>query len=563
LKESILQIADGYTTDEKDADFEVDPVSPLTFIESPEYYDDRGEIWPSVKEDMKVIFSGSHYEPKYETVVYIAGIGSGKTSLMQMILVYCTYWLHCLKNPASYFHLQRGDQISFMNMAPSADNASKILFDKVKRAIDRCKVFERMGWKPTPFKREIVFEKKNILLRSGSSSENFPLGSNLFGGVIDEAAFFETKSGEDKCKELYTALNERRFSRFHDQGIIAMVTSGGSESCFVERKFEESESDNSIYAIRRSRYIARPEFKDLPTFELPVTRIKPSGYTETMILHPPVVLKEKYDANLSAALRDIDGIPSTAIQPFFLEWERILQNINRSRSDPCPDSGDNVPESPEQVFRKLPDTYQGTKGIDYYIHIDIGSGDTSSGKCAAGFAMAHRVKNDGAPRACLDLSVRFKTPAGSAVSLSAIRQFIYDLQEQRKFRIGKVTFDRYQSADSVEILRTKGFDSDILSVGYKEYEICRSAMLDGRVDYYDDKNLLREMKSIEDKVTMVVPGLGCRKDETDAAMGALSQALLGTGLAGGKDWHKPKRPIFVPKVAMGQLGRSNISSWRR
>jgi hypothetical protein len=115
----------------------------------------------------------------------------------------------------------------------------------------------------------------------------------------------------------------------------------------------------------------------------------------------------------------------------------------------------------------------------------------------------------------------------------------------------------------VEILRTKGFDSDILSVGYKEYEICRSAMLDGRVDYYDDKNLLREMKSIEDKVTMVVPGLGCRKDETDAAMGALSQALLGTGLAGGKDWHKPKRPIFVPKVAMGQLGRSNISSWRR
>jgi len=563
LKESILTLAEGYSSDVTDNQFEVEPVSPLTFIESPEYYDDRGEVWPSIKGDMEKIFSGPHYEPKYKTVIYIAGIGSGKTSLMQFILTYCVYWLHCLKYPALYFGLERDSKIAFMNMAPSADNASKILFDKVKKSIDRCKVFNKMGWRSEKFKREIMFTKKNVMLSSGNSSEKFPLGADLFGGVIDEAAFFETQSGKDYCEDIFNALDGRRESRFKERGLIAMVTSGGSESCFIERKFEEAETDNSIYAVRRSRYAARPEYAGMPTFDLPVTRIKPSGYAETIVLHPPLVLKPKYDENLSKQLRDIDGIPSTAIQPFFLEWEKILININPGRSDPVPDRGDSTPESPEEIWRRLPDDFRGIKGVDYFIHIDIGSGDTLSGKCAAGFAMAHRVKSDGAPKAALDLSTRFKSPPGFSISLSSIRQFIDDLKNNRNFRIAKITFDRYQSADSVEILRTKGYESDILSVGYKEYEIVRSGMLEGRVDYYDDKELLRECKALEDKITTVVPGLGCRKDEADAAMGAIAQALLSAGLAAEKEWKKPRAPIFVPRIS--PFGRSfgNTSPWRR
>jgi hypothetical protein len=565
LKQSILDIADAHAPDAGDREFEIIPVSPITFIESSEYYYDRGEVWDDVKHNLEKIFSGPNFSPAYRTVVFVGGSGCGKTTLMSLMLAYSVYWLHCLKYPAKYFGLERDSQIALMNMAPSAENATRILFTDLKEVFNRCKIFTKMRWYPAQYRRELRFEKKRILLASGSSSEKFPLGANLYGGVIDEAAFFETQSGRDKCEEIYDILDSRRYSRFKDNGLIAMVTTGGSETCFVERKFEESERNTNILALRRSKYKVDPRLSDLPTFPLVVTRIKPSGYTETLTLNPPLALKDQYDRNLSKALRDVDGIPSTAIQPFFMEWERIIGGANRLRPDPLPDTGDNVFESHDQMWRRLPDDFKGLPSVGYYIHIDIGSGDVSSGKCAAGFAMAHKVASEGSPKAQLDLCTRFKSPPGQYVSLSGIRQFISDLQNNRGFYIAKVTFDRHQSADSVEILRSQGIASDIYSVGYKEYEIVRAAMFEGRVDYFYDMELLRELKALEDKVTTIVPGVGALKDEADAFAGAVSAALLSTGTGFEKKKVRARVPVFVPRLLSPsfQMGSLSGSPWRR
>jgi intein/homing endonuclease len=63
--------------------FEHYPVGVVEFIESPEYMDAADEIWPSIKERLKLLFNCNPYNIRLSTArefIFEAGIGSGKDS---------------------------------------------------------------------------------------------------------------------------------------------------------------------------------------------------------------------------------------------------------------------------------------------------------------------------------------------------------------------------------------------------------------------------------------------------------------------------------------------------
>lgn len=562
--------------------FEYDPVPPEEFIYSEEYYGDekferthgRREIWPWVYEEMTEIFSGPHHAPKYNTVIEIAGIGSGKSSLSGMVFAYMTYWLHCLRVPARYFNLIEDSTIAFVNLAPSAMTAKKVVFDKVKKTIARIPFFERNKWEPDPrVQSELVFKKKSINIVPGNSSSTFTLGYDFFGGVIDESCFFVTSS-HDPVEEMYNNLNRRRYSRFKSNGLIMMISSAGSEGVFVEQFAEEHRNDPKVFFRRQSLYDCDPYYDNKPRFQITITRDLHNGEMETIELNPPEELRSEYEKNQSRALREFDGIPSHTMDPFYLpgDWERVLTHLNKTRSDPFPDKGKDdkqkvIPVLPNHLVSGLPDNFKGLDGAEYYCHCDLAKGDVSAGNCAAGFAMAHK-ENDaesGDVKVVLDLSVRFIAEPGHSIDPKSVRDLIHHLKHIRGFNIMSATYDQWQSEESIIRLKEQGIFSSRVAIGYDQHTMVKDLATTGQLDMYFDSFLLQELKGLEDKITKVEPSVNGSKDEADAVAGAV-WGVYTTVDEGFRPKHKPrvkrgtsrrKPGILVQAMTTGMLPRNH------
>lgn len=101
-----------------------------------------------------------------------------------------------------------------------------------------------------------------------------------------------------------------------------------------------------------------------------------------------------------------------------------------------------------------------------FIHVDLAiSGD------AAGIAMCHVPdwivgkggSNEPRPVYKIDFMSRFVAPRGGEIMIESIRDVIYEV-DRRGFPILLITYDRFQSADSIQILRSKGFVVSNLSL---------------------------------------------------------------------------------------------------
>ena len=103
-----------------------------------------------------------------------------------------------------------------------------------------------------------------------------------------------------------------------------------------------------------------------------------------------------------------------------------------------------------------------------FIHVDLGQK-----KDACGFSMCHvnnwievletKIIDDHSytdrvlrPYFYFDFIARLKAPKGGEIIFDDIRQLIYEL-DQKGFPIGLITYDRFGSIDSIQILRREGY----------------------------------------------------------------------------------------------------------
>jgi len=426
------------------------PVSPKEFIESKDFYGNviTGEIYPWIIDTMEDVFSGEYHAPKYQTVVCSCGIGSGKGTLAAAFTAYMVYWLLSFKSLRRYLATKNitwadADTIAFMNMAPSKDQAKNIVFDRVKKFINRVKVFKDMGWKPDPnVSSQLQFKDKDqitgdyfnkLLVIPGNSSKTFTLGYSIFGGCIDESNFFIEKT-KDPCKDIYEEMDGRRKSRFKHLGVTLLTSSANTEGTYTEGLAKQSQEDPNIYYIRKSMYDCKPEYFSSPRFKLKVQREKIDGSIETIELDPPLELKSDYERNRSKALRDYDAIPSVAGNPFFSDFALLSAKINTERKDPCPDLGMDKPETPFDVKTRLHPSFIGNAGANYRVHIDLAKGDVIKGLCGVGFAMAHKVHcGNNKFKIKIDLAVRFKAKRDEEININEILDLVQFLRNDRKF----------------------------------------------------------------------------------------------------------------------------------
>ncbi|MFC1514479.1 hypothetical protein ACFL5X_01085 [Candidatus Omnitrophota bacterium] len=460
-----------------------------TFIDSEDCLNAKGECWESIKDDLEELFSGN-----YNEAVFCEAIGAGKSFKSSIIISYLAYKVLCLKNPQKTLGLARDSQICFINVSVRAEQSKKVVFNEIKGRIDNSPWF-RTHYPPDPNIRSELRFPKGVTIFPGNSKETFPLGLNILGGVMDEAAWYTETTTHDVAEEMFNALHNRIKNRFGDRGLLVMISSPRYVDDFIEKKIKEALTNSKIFTRRKKLWESKP----------------PSHFCGDWVAFEENKIPAEYEIearrNPDAFKRDYMAIPALALEPYFKRWDLIEKAIDPEARNPVDAKGNF-----ESWFVGKPRAW-------YYIHVDLGLKRDSTG-----FAMAHDEDN----KVVVDLMRRINAPPGGEIYFSEIRELIFELRK-KSFRIDLITYDGWQSIDSLQILQEEGFNCEILSVDRdtSAYDTLKERIYEGKLKYYRYEPFLQEMKRLElikgSKVDH--PPTTGSKDVTDAVAGAVYSAV--------------------------------------
>jgi len=468
--------------------FEHRPLPIEEWIESP-FGGNLNEIIRSrIKEIMIEIFKNPN---KYQEVVIDGGIGIGKSFLSARSIAYMLHRLLCLRNPHAFFGLAKGSPIAIMNCSVNGLQAKKVVFGEIVGAVESSPWFKIHGYEPDPnVKSELRFPKA-VEVIPGNSRELFFVGFDLYAGVIDEAAWHIVTEEKDYAEEAYNQMINRIKSRFGNYGKLFMISSPRYIDDFVERKMKENNS--KIYGIR------------VPFWESPPPTLKFSGkvfYFDTVkriIIKDgeiesqanyekiPIELLSEFERDPIRAWRDLGAQPTEAIEAYYPDSTIARRNANYNRKNPWDDN-----------LKRFADWFETTDDRPRYIHID-----PSLKFDKTGFAMGYQegsiqIGNEMKPKVVIDVMFALEAPPGGEVRFEYLRELIYLLQS-RGFNIAKVSYDGFQSADSIQILKSRGIDAEVLSCDktMAPHEMLKSAIIEKRIDYPPYELFFEEIAGLE------------------------------------------------------------------
>lgn len=376
-------------------------------------------------------------------------------------------------------------------------------------------------------------------------------------GLLDEVSFGRNKGvslQKNAMMKTYNTVKERMKSRFigrqgNDPTMLFLVSSKRAESDFLEQYAKKIKGNPYTYIVDEPIWKVKPEgtysgktfrvavgnkflnSQIIPDNELDEVYLK-QNYT---IIKVPIELKEDYEKDIDAALMNSAGISSSSIMKF----------ISGLRLSNCLIENKN-PFSKEIISLGLDDDFQikdffdtdVVKEKDYnrpiYIHIDTSlSGDITG---LAG-VMIEGAKSNAQESAELYyrqlFGVGIKAPSDSQISLEKTRQFIYYLKDLG-WNIKRISVDGYESADTQQILKTKGFNAIELSMDKAPclgYSTFKAAINERRIGILSLEKTIKEIVELEkdnstNKVDHPEKGTKGSKDLSDALAGAIYNASL-------------------------------------
>ena len=144
----------------------------------------------------------------------------------------------------------------------------------------------------------------------------------------------------------------------------------------------------------------------------------------------------------------------------------------------------------------------------YYAHVDL-----AKNRNAAGLIIGHAVgtrqveRTDGSlqmvkeilPVTRIDLVLRIVAPAGGEIDIPKIRALFHQLRDRVSMEFALVTFDQYQSQESLKSLRDAGFTAELFSLDRDTlaFDMLKQALYDERVLCYEVPKLEEELARLE------------------------------------------------------------------
>lgn len=500
-----------------------------TFIDSPHYLGMGNTIYPKIREIAKEIIEG-----KYRESVIVAGIGSGKTFISELLAAYSAHELLCLRNPYREFGLAKDKPITLLNMGTTATQALDNCFAGIRKIIETSPWFQYFN--PFILKESIHFDKQGIRFISGNSQATKPLGYNIFYAVLDEAAFYLDNDNKQVAKDIYDALQRRIVSRFGSAGRLVVISSPRYEGDFIMQKLEDANKNpDLIYAKHMPTWKCKPMSKadmdnkfyfntrtgliedDVAEVKKGnVTYVKDDSFIQTAdFWEVPGEYKVSFKSDPDKAKRDFGAIPSMSIQAFMPHLDMIQAMFTE---DPSP-----VTSSGDYKFSEDP------LRVSYYIHIDLALNKDGKGD-HAGIAMAHfdgweinETTGEKQKKVVIDLAEKISAGKTGEIRFEDVRNKIYTLKK-KGFNIRKVTLDQFQSTDTIQTLRSKGIRAEYQSVDrtVEPYQTLKELIYSGRVKCHKSDDLRDELRRLEiTKSSKIDHPPGGSKDVSDAVCGAV------------------------------------------
>lgn len=451
------------------------------------------DMYPLLAEEFGGYWAERLNDPMKNLITAQWGKGGGKDSTVRVAALRVAYLLLCLKSPQRYFGMPEDDSIHMLNIAVNAAQAQRAFFDPLVNMTSR-------GWfkdKAEP-KRDSILYAKNLQAISGHSDAESQEGLNLILGVADEIDAFKAKG------EMVGQGNRAREASTSAESILNMLKSSAST------RFPENYKRVAIsyprYLGSTIQNLTAEAKKDIEEVGDAVSIYFASGPYATWEVNPRIRGKEDFASDYrkdpDEAAAKYECKPTRATDAYFRNPIIFRQAVDRAEqplniSYRLVDSAslqdpDRRVRGWEPVFSFAPD-FQVIPGARYAIHADLAiKGDR------AGVAMSHiekweereivSVDDSGyvsrqqtvVPIIRNDFTIAFEADIAATdphtfdpdtgkehviareIQIRWVRDLIYKLIAM-DFYIALVTYDGFQSADSLQILERHGIETDRVS----------------------------------------------------------------------------------------------------
>jgi hypothetical protein len=467
-------------------------------------------------------------------VIFQLGKGSGKDYTSTIACAYIVYLLLCLKDPAKYYGKPPGDTIDILNIAINATQATNVFFKGFMNRIERSPWFVGKYEKKAG---QFAFDK-NVNVYSGHSEREAWEGYNVLYVVLDEISGFalESTSGNEQAKTaeaVYKMYRASVSSRFPDFGKLVLLSFPRFRGDFIQQRYAAVIAEKET-VTRSHRFKLNPDLPDDTDgneFDIEWEEDNIVSYKTPRVY---ALKRPTWEVNPTKSIDDftrdffddpIDSLsrfacmPPDAVDAFFKDRAKI--ELAFSAQSTLNDDNSFRPN-----FIPNPDKR-------YYVHVDLARVHDH-----AAVALAHVEKweqrniggklTEPAPVVIVD-QVRYWTPSKTKnVDFTEIREYILSLK-RRGFDIRLVTFDRWESADTIQYLNERGMKSERLSVAKKHYEDFAMVVAEERVVGPSIELLIEELLQLRimknDRVDHPRKG---SKDLSDAVCGAIYNSIAHT-----------------------------------
>ena len=475
------------------------------------------------------------WEETCREIIMQLGKGSGKDFTSTVAVSYVVYLLLCLKDPALYYGKPKGDSIDIINIAINSDQANRVFFKNFVERIRNNPWFEN---KFSEKQGSIEFDK-NITVYSGHSEREAFEGYNTLLVILDEISGFalESSSGNQNAKTapaIYDMYRGSVDSRFAEFGKLVLLSFPRFKNDFIQQKYNDAVAD--MVVIERTATLkidaSLPDGTPGNEFEIKweedeILRYK---YPNTFALrrpswevNPTKNLQTDYAMafyrNMGDALGRFACMPSNLEDGYFKRMDKVEEAFSRMNG-----------VDSEGVFHP---NFQPQDGITYFMHVDLAQ---KHDHCAVGMGhvdkwIEYPVGSSGQveylPLVVVD-AIRWWTPTkDKSVDFKDVIEYIKAVR-RRGFDLKLVTFDRWNSHDTMMELERNGIKTELLSVAKKHYDDFLMTTYDSRLLGPKEELLIQELgelRLIKDKVDHPAKG---SKDLSDAVCGAIFNSVAHT-----------------------------------
>lgn len=338
------------------------PVSIEEFLDSPDFLGATDlTLWPEVRRAIVEInkdwWKGPSCPTAHHEAVLMGSTGSGKTEISKITQLYHLYLLSCIDNPQALYGLPSATSIVIVIMAAKPHVTKKVIYTPMRAMVEAMPYFQRHLRPEKLVESEMIFTNKNIRVTPGGSDSDAVLGEAIISGIIDEINFMnvvlrskraEVTTGRagmfDQAATVHSTVTRRKKGRFTSQGpkigIICTSSSTRYKRDFTDRRKEQviHNKETGVYIYDRPQYEVVPQERFCgDKFRLLVgndivsdTRILKDGESVregSHVLEIPVEYLPDFQHDPHSALRDICGLSTNSISPFFRRRFKIQEAV--------------------------------------------------------------------------------------------------------------------------------------------------------------------------------------------------------------------------------------------